>query len=132
MKCNAWQIGNSVARVPYRGNQRGARFCRIWQPLPTRYNRARRKFCLQTGVYKEMTTDTAGRKYLHEKQLKDGMQVETDDGFTCMIPGTRFVFQDNGSDFYLRCDEGKHYLSAQLDKKGFLIGIYPVQDIIDL
>ena len=32
-----WQIGNSVARVPYRGCDNS----RIWQPLPPRYNRGR-------------------------------------------------------------------------------------------
>ena len=56
--------------------------------------------------------------------LKDGMLVYVDDGFTCMDAGTRIV-RKNEYGFYLDCEEGKHYLVGQVDEDGdTLIGVY--------
>lgn len=56
--------------------------------------------------------------------LKEGMLVYVDDGFTCMDAGTRIV-RKNESGFYLDCKEGKHYLVGQIEDDGeTMIGVY--------
>lgn len=48
--------------------------------------------------------------------LKEGMLVYVDDGFTCMDAGTRIV-RKNESGFYLDCEKGKRYLATEKEEK---------------
>jgi hypothetical protein len=54
--------------------------------------------------------------------LKEGMVVYADDGFTCLREGPHIVKSDDGG-FYLDCDEGTHHLDAQLDEEGYVVGL---------
>lgn len=55
-------------------------------------------------------------------ELKEGMVVAVDDGFTCIRPGQHTV-RAYHNEFFLDCDAGYHFLEAQCDKEGNLIGI---------
>ncbi len=54
--------------------------------------------------------------------LKAGMFVQVDRGFTCMREGVYEVMNVDG-DFYLNCDAVYHSLEGQCDEDGTLIGI---------
>jgi hypothetical protein len=71
-----------------------------------------------------MTTDISGRAYAKYSELKAGDFVEVDAGFDCLTPGRHEVKSD-GSDLYLECKHGAHYLTMEKDK-GYLIGVYLV------
>ncbi|HKK38413.1 MAG TPA: hypothetical protein VJ949_03300 [Cryomorphaceae bacterium] len=51
--------------------------------------------------------------WLKYEDLKNGMNVHADGGFTCMHEGTKRVYSDEDG-FYLKCDDGKHYLDGQI------------------
>lgn len=59
------------------------------------------------------------------KDLKDGMKIFVDDNFDCLSTGmTHTVRKNEHSRFYVRCDEGKHFLDGQVGDFGYLIGIF--------
>jgi hypothetical protein len=69
------------------------------------------------------THDTNGRLWAKMSDMKEGMTIELDSGFTCHAPGEVEVkLADDG--FYFECEEGRHYLHGQADDGEHLIGIY--------
>jgi hypothetical protein len=59
---------------------------------------------------------------MKHSDLKAGMFVHVDDGFTCMREGVHQVGIIDG-ELYLNCDAGYHILSGQCDGEGNLVGI---------
>ena len=60
------------------------------------------------------------------QQLKAGMTVRIQKGFTCMEPGLKVVEKDGDGSLYVTCSDGKHFLDGQvIDTKGTLVGIKP-------
>lgn len=57
--------------------------------------------------------------------LKPGDELLCDDGFTCIKPWSKLtVFADAEGQFYISCDEGRHYLDGQLPETGdVLVGV---------
>lgn len=53
--------------------------------------------------------------------VKEGDIIIADGGFTCMEAGEHKVYDDGR--FYIKCDEGKHFLEGQEDENGNLIGV---------
>jgi len=60
------------------------------------------------------------------EELKPGLEILVDGGFTCMNPG-KYRVKVGKKGFYLRCVEGKHYLDGQLDDNYNLVGINHVE-----
>ncbi|MDE4297145.1 hypothetical protein PXK56_18330 [Phaeobacter gallaeciensis] len=63
--------------------------------------------------------------------LKPGMIVVTDNGFTCVKAGEHVVQADEDGDLFIECCDGNHLLDGQIGKDGELIGLskpetYPV------
>lgn len=69
-------------------------------------------------------TDTKGRPYAHMKDCVEGMILECDDGFSCMPAGARKVVHLDEDGLYIECNGGNHYLDGQLDRRGYLVGLY--------
>jgi hypothetical protein len=63
---------------------------------------------------------------MKHSDLKEGMFVYVDGGFTCMRQGLYKVMNADG-DFYLNCDAGYHILTSD-DEEGNLIGIDNEED----
>lgn len=63
------------------------------------------------------------KSFLKRYEVKAGMHVECDSGFTC-IPAyaMRTVQSDNG-DLWIRCKHGRHYLEGQLNDAGEYVGL---------
>ena len=55
--------------------------------------------------------------------LKEGMSIHLDAGFTCIKEGNHSVHETKSGDFYVRCADGKHFLDRQEDENGELVGI---------
>lgn len=60
--------------------------------------------------------------YAQEDTVVPGDILMVDDGFNCMEPGMETVFSD-GLGMYIHCSRGNHYISGQLDEKGFYVGL---------
>jgi hypothetical protein len=74
-----------------------------------------------------MTTDIYNRQYARLADLKVGDYVEVDGGFTCMTRGEKKKVKKGIANLlYIDCDGGGHYLIEQIDRDGFLIGIFQV------
>lgn len=54
--------------------------------------------------------------------LKEGDRILLDDGFACHAMGIAEVFEDE-TGLYFLCDAGKHYLDAQVNVDGELVGV---------
>ena len=75
-----------------------------------------------------MTTDKQGRPYARLSELCVGAKIVCDGGFTCMKEGDikTVEFDDAIGEFWIECDDGRHYLEGQLDDDDLdtLIGLY--------
>ncbi len=47
--------------------------------------------------------------------VKSGITLTADDGFTCIKNGSQCKVKDSGDGLYVDCVDGKHYLDGQLD-----------------
>ena len=66
--------------------------------------------------------DKFGFTYANIDDIKVGDILLVDGDFECMKPWSlKEVFSDEGG-FYLRCNEGKHYLYE--DEDGYVVGVY--------
>lgn len=74
-----------------------------------------------------MKKDVSGRMYLTEAQAKEGVKIQVDGDFTCIMDGEERVLTTEGGDGGLgfECDEGFHSLGGQ-KKGGVYVGVYPV------
>lgn len=70
--------------------------------------------------------DLNGRKYARLKAIRKGDKLQVDNGFTCLKEKSCRIVQKNKSGKYVNCSEGKHYLAAQTNKGGYLIGMYKI------
>jgi hypothetical protein len=53
-----------------------------------------------------------------------GVKVKTDGGFTCMPKGAVRTIRSDDAGLFIRCGDGKHYLTGQVDDKtGELVGL---------
>jgi len=74
--------------------------------------------------------DLNGRSYVKYSELKQGLVIETDGGFTCMpSQAKRVVYEDSGQ-FYVVCNENHHYI--QEEENGTTMGFYHVQGKIEV
>lgn len=67
------------------------------------------------------------RKFALVSQVKKGTRVITDGGFTCLKPDQRRTVCEDSDGLYIRCREGKHYLSGQIDDSlagEIFVGLY--------
>jgi hypothetical protein len=72
-----------------------------------------------------MSVDLKGRAYAKVSEIKQGSCVEVDGGFPCLKSDVYYNVYDDGAGLYIECDDGKHFLSGQLDETGsFYTGIY--------
>lgn len=76
-----------------------------------------------------MTThDVHGHEYAKLSQIKPGIIVQVDNGFTCIGHWQkRIVEQDEDGRLWIKCKSGHHYLDGQADDGEHLIGIYKVE-----
>lgn len=62
-------------------------------------------------------------RFLNIKDIKPGMRIKADSGFSCIPPNSiRTVFQDTSNRLYVCCLREKHYIDGQLDNHGNVIG----------
>jgi len=61
------------------------------------------------------------RGYAKETEVKVGIQVDLDGGFTC-VEACRTTIHKDEHGLYFECSEGKHYLDGQLED-GEYIGL---------
>lgn len=73
-----------------------------------------------------MTThDSTRRPYFKLSEVKEGQQIELDDGFTCARPGpSELILGKHG--LYFLCNECEHYISGQADDGEHCVGVYVV------
>jgi hypothetical protein len=77
----------------------------------------------------KVTKDTTGRPYAKLSQMKVGVNLECDGGFTCLKAGAhrRVLREGPGKDgLYIRCKSGKHFIAGQADDGEHLVGLYKV------
>ena len=55
--------------------------------------------------------------------LRPGMIIYADRGFTCVREGHKVVQQDREGSLYITCTSGRHYLDGQENAQGELVGI---------
>lgn len=72
------------------------------------------------------THDLACRAYARLSELRHGMQLEADGGFTCLREGERVRVRGRlRKNFYVPCASGTHRLDGQCDyNSDALIGLY--------
>jgi hypothetical protein len=71
--------------------------------------------------------DKAGREYAMSANTFVGDKLQCDDGFDCLVKGTvKKVLGDAEGLPYIKCADGKHYLSGQIGNHGELVGLYKV------
>lgn len=71
--------------------------------------------------------DKLGNEYARLSELQSGDKVKVDGDFTCIEADTTHeVYYERG--FYIKCNEGRHYLASQLclENDDSLIGVYLV------
>ena len=57
-------------------------------------------------------------------QIRAGLWLTADDGFTCLPAWCRVEVRGNAQDgYYILCAEGKHFLDGQEDERGYLVGM---------
>lgn len=69
-------------------------------------------------------TDKQGRPYARLSDLKQGDTVHVDGDFTCVDPWSNRIVRSDDHGLYIHCAEGHHYLDGQLNRRGYLAGIY--------
>jgi hypothetical protein len=86
-------------------------------------------------------TDTNGRPYVRVNEIKIGLKLEADGGFTCIREGTILTVDHDDDGFFVNCGGPdystggngtkdkpqieRHYLSGQLDDlEEVYIGLY--------
>lgn len=59
-------------------------------------------------------------------ELVSGMTLVDDGGFACLEPSTKHtvLLDTDLNQFYIKCNEGKHFLDGQKDRHGYLIGLF--------
>lgn len=66
---------------------------------------------------------------MHKSKLKEGMEVISDSGFTCLKEGdVRTVKVDEEGYFYINCEEGTHLLIGQYNEDGIVVGLNPYEE----
>ena len=71
-----------------------------------------------------MMGDAERRDAMKYEDLREGMWVRLDDGFTCMDAEVKLV-KKSESGFYVDCREGEHYLDGQIGDDDELVGVFP-------
>ncbi len=56
-------------------------------------------------------------------EVKEGDTLIADAGFICLKPGEHVVHEEYLGNCYLCCSHGRHYLGAQIDSNGNLVGL---------
>jgi hypothetical protein len=56
------------------------------------------------------------------EDLKHGDKLVADDGFTCLKDGEVCPVFGEGTDLFVHCSHGTHYLDGQLQEDGTIIG----------
>jgi len=74
-----------------------------------------------------MKDDINGRSYVERSHLKPGQLVEFDEGFGCLMPYSPYEVIIYENEPCVACNRGLHYLTAQDEGDGFLIGVYPLR-----
>lgn len=74
--------------------------------------------------------DKQGRAWAHSSTIKAGDMLRTDGGFTCLGEGVVIRVEDDKeheglAGLYISCDDGRHYVEAQVGDEGELVGLYP-------
>jgi len=86
-------------------------------------------------------TDVFGVAYATVKDTRVGDVLKTDDGFTCMEPGSLKVVkghdlnEGDGEGLYIECDEGHHGLAGQYEPHedgDYYVGLYPINTDTDV
>ena len=65
------------------------------------------------------------------RNLQEGDTVIIDNGFQCMKAGKQVVERSNCGLLYVRCEQGKHYLTGQVGDNEELIGIVKLEQMLD-
>jgi hypothetical protein len=60
-------------------------------------------------------------KELKEADVRAGIRVVADGGFTCIPEGASLtVYADDDGEFFVHCQSGRHYLDGQLENGRFI------------
>lgn len=70
-------------------------------------------------------TDRQGKPWAIYTNIKAGDRLKADGGFDCLAKGQISQVERDDSGLFIRCEDGRHYLSGQLGDDDELIGLYP-------
>lgn len=71
-----------------------------------------------------MSKDKHGRAYLKTADVRAGMRIQVDGGFTCIPADAKRTIRESIGGLWFKCNDGRHYLDGQI-KGRYFNGIYP-------
>lgn len=81
---------------------------------------------MSTTSTRTNTHNTAGQPYLKLQDLKVGMMMHVDGGFSCMPEGDCMVEATQDGELFVPCSSGSHLLEGQCEEDGTMVGITAV------